>query len=523
MAKSKIVTTYEKTFEARMTERLQKACKPRIPAQSLFAMVAKEAGHSVNARNVTGVYTAIKPLIEGLVLAEVVRFRHVENGTSFYEIPSIPSDGAGIKPAGQGEVRKDWRMTEDCLHSQACKAIAKHVFVTNRAHLAIAEEQNLNKRVYHKGEWYSQEEYIPTEEDDLKYKDLLDRQMRMIASHKALLEKYPSGWSFDVFTDDRGRVYYAGGYASPHCGSLARYLYTQAGQVTCDHRTSFAQNFSLLTGSKIGQWCGVGTDADSDFWMNALAHYGLTIKPHSPEREIAKRYGMPTFYGAGKVRATASADAVAGEFLSRGKLSKARYEELMKALDLLGDDLRDFSERARSFAQSWVDIGEHPQWETPSGFHAEKHYWAHVDKIWNSGTNATWAYPKSMTSRLETRRICERTDKEKGDKSVLVATGANLLQSIDASVLTRACLKFFNLTGYTPYVIHDSYTVEESDRATLEKCVVESMIETADSEQMQAIRRELSLPPVKVIIGKRKESAGVRNLDLRKMNPLDIE
>ena len=520
MAKSKIATN---EFIETITAALQKKSKPRISAQSLFATVSEKADYSVNARNMTGVYTAIKPLIEALVLAEVVRFRYVENGTSFYEIPSIPSDGAGIKPAGQGTVRKNWRLRGDSLHSQAMQAIAKHVFITNRAHLAIAEEKNYSKLVFHKGVWLTKEEYIPTEEDGLKYSDLLDKQLRMIASHKAMLEKYPQGWSFDVYADDRGRVYYAGGYASPHCGSLARYLYTLEGQVTCDHRTSFAQNFSLLTGSKIGQWCGVGVDHDTDFWVNALAHYGLTIKPHSAEREIAKRYGMPTFYGAGKARATESADEVAGEFLSRGKLSKQRYEELLKALDKLGDDLRDFSERARTFAKSWVDIGEHPQWETPSGFHAEKHYWTHLDKVWNSGTNETWAYPKSMTSRLETRRICERSDKEKGDKSVLVATGANLLQSIDASILTRACLKFYNLMGYTPYVIHDSYTIEESDRATLEKCVIESMIETADSEQMQVLRRELSLPPVKVIIGKRKGAEGVRNLDLRKMNPLDIE
>lgn len=522
MAKSKIIVATEATLE-KITAHLQREGRPTIPAQSMFPLVASAAGYHVNARNSNEVYTAVKPLLEKLILTEVVKFHYVEGGTSFYEVPAVPQNGTGVKPAGQGEVRQNWRLSEGSLHLQAMQVIAKHVFITNSERLAEAEAQNLNKKVFHKGAWKTSQEYVPTEEDDLKFEDLLLRQARMIACHKALLETHPDGWSFDVFADDRGRVYYAGGYASPHCGSLARYLYTQAGEVTCDHRTSFAQNFALLTGSQIGQWCGVGTDVDTDFWMNALKHYGCEIQPHSPEREISKRYGMPTFYGAGKARAKASAEETARAFIARGELTKERFEELLCALERMGEDLRDFSERARAFAQSWVDIGEHPQWETPSGFHAEKHYWTHIDKVWNSGTNETWAYPKSMTSRLKTRRICERTDKERGDKSVLVATGANLLQSLDASVLTRACLKFYEETGYAPYVIHDSYTVQEEDRDTLQRCVISAMIETADSDQLKALRRELSLPPVKVLTGRRTPDPKCRNLDMRAMNPLDLE
>lgn len=523
MAKSKIITAVESTLRNKIVERLKREGRPTIPAQSMFALVAGVADYRVNARNATHVYTSVKPVIEDLVLSEEVRFHFVEGGTSFYEIPSVPQNGTGVKPAGHGEVRPNWRLPADSLHMQAMICIAKHIFITNREHLAVAETHLLNNEVYHKGAWYNQSEYRPTEEDDLKFEDLHNRQMRMVATHRVLLEEHPQGWSFDVFADDRGRVYYAGGFASPHCGSLARFLYTQAGQVTCDHRTSFAQNFSLLTGSKIGQWCGVGVAEDTDFWVNALEHYGCTIQPHSPEREISKRYGMPTFYGAGKARAKAAAEETASAFIARGELPRERFEALMVALERLGEDLRDFSERARTFAQSWVDIGEHPQWETPSGFHAEKHYWTHVDKTWNSGTNETWAYPKSMTFRLETKRICERSDKERGDKSCQVATGANLLQSIDASVLTRACLKFYGVTGYAPYVIHDSYTVKESDRDTLTECVVDAMREVADSAEMKALRRELSLPPVKVLTGRRTPDPKCRNLDMRAMNPLDIE
>ena len=146
---------------------LKKQARPLPRKRCLRPYPINLATH-VNARNMTGVYTKIKPLIEALVLAEVVRFRYVENGTSFYEIPSIPSDGAGIEPAGQGTVRPNWRLSKKIVCTEAMQAIAKHVFITNRAHLAIAEEKNYSKLVFHKGVWLTKEEYIPTEEDDLK-------------------------------------------------------------------------------------------------------------------------------------------------------------------------------------------------------------------------------------------------------------------------------------------------------------------------------------------------------------------
>ena len=523
MAKSKIVTAYEKNFEARMTERLQETGRPRLPAQSLFAMVAKEAGYNVNARNCVSVYTAIKPLIEGLVLAEIVKFRHVENGTSFYTIPCIPQDGAGVKPAGMGEFRTSWRVQKDTPHYKAGVALAGRVFKPNLEALKEAEEQTAQGFVFHKGEWKSKADYFPVEEDDKSYDDLLQTQMRQCASIRALSKQYPLGFSFDVKCDDRGRFNYLGGYASPHYGRLARKIYTLSEMVTLDHRTSFAQNFALLTGSAIGRNCGVGTDVDTDFWAGSLAHYGVTVKPHSPEREVCKRYGMPRFYGAGEQTATEKATLVASEYISRGKLSEQRFKELLKALQALGENLRDFGDRARAFAQSWVDIGEQPRWQTPSGYTSCQEYWTHVDRVWNSGTNETWAYPKSMTSRLETRRICERSDKERGDKSVLVATTANILQSLDASVLALATVEFTALTGYAPYTIHDSYTVHKDDAATLTMCVVNAMRKVADSAEVKALRRELSLPPVKVLFGSRKEDPKARNLDMRAMNPLDIE
>lgn len=517
------VKTATPEFIEAVTNRLSAMGKPRIPAQTLFAIVSECAGYDVNARNVVGIYTMVKPLVEALVLSETIKFRFVENGTSFYTVPTIPSDGTGVKPAGKGELRTSWRLPKSSVHYTAGVALATRVFKANTEALAEAEKQLTQGLVFHKGEWKSKQDYKPVEDDDKKYDDLLAVQMRQVSSIRALTQQYPTGWSFDVKCDDRGRFNYLGGYASPHCGRLARMLYTLDDMVTLDHRTSFAQNFSLLTGSKLGKMCGVGTDADVDFWTSALAHYGLTIKPHSPEREISKRYGMPRFYGAGETTATEKATSVAGEYIAKGKLSEQRFKELLKALQCLGEDLRDFCERARAFAQGWVDIGEHPRWTTPSGYTSCQKYYTHVDKAWNSGTNEVWAYPKNMTSRLATRRICEKSDKEKGDKSVLVATTANILQSLDASVLALAIVEFKSLTGYAPYTIHDSYTVMKEDHVTLMTCVVNAMRKVADSDEVKALRRELALPPVKVLFGNRKEDPKVRNLDMRAMNPLDIE
>lgn len=137
--------------------------------------------------------------------------------------------------------------------------------------------------------------------------------------------------------------------------------------------------------------------------------------------------------------------------------------------------------------------------------------------------NETWAYPKSMTIQIETRKICERPRKDVPEKSVLVATTANILQSLDASIMAMTICKFHEQTGLILAPVHDAYIVPKEYAAVLTACVVESMRELADSDAVKSLRRELNLPPVKVLTGKARPSSSMRNLDLREMNPLDEE
>lgn len=518
------ITQATPDFIQAIADRLASRGRPKIPAQGFFQFVAREAGYEVNALNHNAVCTAVKPLIESLVLQEVVKFRYVEGGTSFYTVTAVPSNGTGVKPAYQGEFRKNWRTKKGGLHEEAGKLMAQTVFFPDLAFLSEAKAQLEAGSVYHDDCWCTRKEYKPSDDEEQTFEEVSKAQMYQVASISALAEQFPRGFSFDVFCDDRGRFYYAGGYASPHCGKLNRRIYTHTDSMVClDHRTSFAQNFALVTGSTIGRHCGVGVSDECDFWVGVLSQYGVTIKHGSPERAIAKAYGMPTFYGAGKARATESADKVARTFITTGKLSEPRYNELLSALEKVGEDLRDFGERTRAFAQSWVDIGEMPRWNIPTGFTACKEYYTHVTREWNSGSNETWAYPRSMTTRIETKRICEKSNAERGDKSVLVATCANILQSLDSSVLAGAIVRFHKLTGYAPYVIHDSYTVNKEDEKTLIKCVIESMRAVADSDEVAELRRDLSLPPVKAVFGNRKPDPKKRNLFMIDMNPLDRE
>lgn len=506
------VTARLEEMKAETLRILQKQGRPRVPAQSLFIAACRAAGLDAK-RNLVQDFTAVKPLVRALCTAGDVEFHYVENGTSFYTVPSIdPATGNSARPAGQGVAEPDeLRLPAESLHSRALSLLAKKVWRVNRAHLDTALEQNAQGKLFHDGQWVE----CDAQDDSFK------QQTLQIAAVSALFERQEAV-SFDAFCDDRGRLYIRGGYASPHMGKLGRWLYTADDEVTLDHRTSFVQNFSLLTGSQWGKHCGVGTREGCDFWQGMLKPYGIEIAPHSQARQACKAYGMPRFYGAGQELASERASAILQAAISAGELSQDDANAILDALEKLGERLTSFQEKTRTFAQSFCEWGEHPQWETPSGFHAMKRYYHHRSMLWNSSENDAVFYPKSMTVLVQTRQICESV-KDEHDKSVLVATTANILQSLDASVMAMTIVKFHERTGLTLFPIHDSYTVPSEHRDTLTECVIESMREVADAPETKALRRELGLMPVKVITGKARPSTDAVNLDLREMNPLDEE
>lgn len=517
MATSKIIAHVSARMEelkAETLRRLQKAGRPRVVAQTVFITAARACGLQAT-RNIVADLTAVKPLIRAMVADGSLVFHHVEGGTSYYTIPSVDGmTGNTAHQAGGASFEVDPRhIGEDCLHLQAGKLIASRVWRVNVRRLEEAKDRHNNGYLFDDFEW-------------VKAKDTTDTafvsQGQQIAAVSAIVESIGINVAFDAFCDDRGRFYVRGGYASPYMGKLGRWLYTADDECTLDHRTSFAQNFALLTGDAMGQHCGVGTAEDCDFWKGLLAPYGVDIAPHSKHREACKAFGMPLFYGAGQSLAASRRDVLLSEAVSAGEISEEQAKAIAEALDAVGEKLKGFQELTRSFAQSFVDWGEDPYWVTPSGFKACKKYRTHKAVIWNSGENEAWAYPKSMTLKVKTGTICTQP-KDEADKSVLVATTANILQSLDASLMAKVIVSFKQETGVTLFPLHDSYTVPKELAPALTACVIQAMRELADSDEMKALRRELNLPPVKVITGKARPSDQMRNLDLRAMNPLDEE
>ena len=517
MSQSKIIVHVQARMEelkARTLASLKKAGRPRVPAQTVFTH-ASRASWLDCTRAIVSDFTQVKPIIRSMVAGGMLEFHHVENGTSFYTIPSMdPATGNTAHAPGEAVFDVDeHHITEPCLHSQAGALIASRIWRVNMSRLEIARAQHEQGFAFNDGKWV----VANPSSDGFKQQGL------QIAAISAICEQYGGKVSFDAFCDDRGRFYVRGGYASPYMGKLGRWLYTADDECTLDHRTSFAQNFALLTGDAMGQHCGVGTAEDCDFWKGLLTPYGVDIAPHSKHREACKAFGMPLFYGAGQSLAAERRDVLLSEAVSAGEISDEQAKAIAEALDAVGEKLKGFQELTRSFAQSFVDWGEDPYWTTPSGFRACKKYRTHKTIVWNSGENdCTWYCPKSMTLKVKTGMICTQP-KDEADKSVLVATTANILQSLDAALMAKVIVSFKQETGVILFPLHDSYTVPKELAPALTTCVIQAMRELADSDEMKALRRELNLPPVKVITGKARPSDQMRNLDLRQMNPLDEE
>lgn len=518
MAKSKIIAHVEARLEDLQTKTLaslKKAGRPRVPAQTVF-MHASRASWLDCTRAIVSDFTCVKPLIRSMVAGGMLEFHYIENGTSFYTIPSMdPATGNTAHTPGEATFEVDPRHIEqDCLHLQAGRLIASRVWRVNVRRLEEARDKHANGYMFDDFKWVK----CPDENDTA-----FIAQRQQIAAVSAIVESIGIEVAFDAFCDDRGRFYVRGGYASPYMGKLGRWLYTADDECTLDHRTSFAQNFALLTGDAMGQHCGVGTAEDCDFWHGLLAPYGVNIAPHSLHRDACKAYGMPLFYGAGQSLAAQRRDTLLKQAVSAGEIDQPQADAIAEALDAVGEKLKGFQESTRAFAQSFVDWGEDPYWTTPSGFKACKKYRTHKSIVWNSGENdCTWYCPKSMTVKVKTGVICTQP-KDEADKSVLVATTANILQSLDAALMAKVIVSFKQETGVTLFPLHDSYTVPKELAPALTACVIQAMRELADSEEMKALRRELNLPPVKVITGKARPSDQMRNLDLRQMNPLDEE
>ena len=500
--------------------------KPTLTAQALFSLVASAAGFKVMPRNAVEIFKAVSDTVQELVESGELSYQYVQDGGSYSIHHHAPQEVQGVEP--------NKRFNGDSLHLQAARLMASRKFRPNSERVKIARTELEKGKVFSGGEWLTQEEYDrkitsdPFEEaendslhDEAKsFNELVSIQKWMIEQMK----EDPGERTFAVKCDDRGRFYYKGGFLSPHNGRFARWLYTHSDELTFDHRTSFAQMISIILGdSELGSKVGITSDMDGDFYQGIAASVGIEIDRHGIDREAMKRAIMPAAYGA-------------GEKLSRARFEKVyadKDQEANKELwDVVAKSLKNFAHlqaQTRQFARMFAEDGETPEWLTPSGFTAKKHYFVHrqVQVVFDMDESNSWFRPMTMKVAVPTKLVCTQAMKaengQPAQKSVIVATMANFVQSLDAALMAHVIYGFHEATGEVLYPIHDSYTVKKEHADILQKTVRDSLRKIAASPELAEIRKAMHLPPVRVQIGDEVPEGRGRIIDLRKMSPLEEE
>lgn len=433
--------------------------------------------------------TAVKPIVRELVDEEAIYFTPSSGLYTIYDA-TPETIGDIIHEATKGQYIARWG-EQDTAHAKAGNILASAVWTVHIDRLEIAEARLTGDCVFQKGNWVAVD-------DDAELKARAEQQLQAV---KQLKELYAvrTTWSYDVFSDFRGRFYYRGKLITPQSGELMKWLLICIcnGELTpdlveVDHRSSFAQIESILSGQRrLGLLCGVGTTEETDFY-SAIAKQAGYNELTKQQREAVKRATMPKAYGAGE-------KVLKPNFLAHWNDEDA-YKEIQKHTQAL-----DFVKRA---CQAWASrdgrANRQTEWTTPSGFHAKQRYWIKNDVSWNSHDDTEMYYPKSFTITEYTNRVCidsyEGTEfggeTVKECKSAVVAQTANLVQSLDASLLALTTVKFFERTGITPWAIHDAYIIPRDTANVLNECMEESFKEMIESEEMASIKAQLQLTKV---------------------------
>lgn len=499
--------------------------KQTITAQALFSIVARAEGYKLMPRNAAETFKAVSETVRTLVESGEISYQYAPDGGYYTVHHHTPQEVQGVEP--------NHRFNGDSLHLQAARIMSARIFTPNMTRVKIAREELEAGLVYSGGEWLNREEYerkLVVDAFEEATNDSLNEVKpfnELRAIQKWMIEQFEQDSSprvFPVKNDDRGRFYYKGGFLSPHNGRFARWLYTHEDECTFDHRTSFVQMISLILGDdELGRQVGITSDAEGDFYQTLAKEAGLEIDRHGTDREAMKRAIMPASYGA-------------GEKLSRARFEKVyadKGEEVNKALwEVVAKSLKIFAHlqaQTRNFAREFAEDGETPEWLTPSGFTAKKHYFVHrqVQVVFDVDESNSWYRPMTMKISVPTKLISTQSVKaengQPGQKSVIVATMANLVQSLDASLMAHVIYNFHQATGEILYPIHDSYTVDKDRAEILQRVVRDSIRKIATSPELAEIRRMLHLPPVRVQTTDEVPEGRGRVLDLRWMNPLETE
>lgn len=472
----------------------------KYSAQSFFLKVCSLMGLPTSPRKIKHSLASAKHAVKALVDNGFVDFYYNEGSYSWYIIPTTAERAKmSARAVGEGKVLENWHLPSDSLHMQAARLLAARKYTPNAERVKTLKAKLAEGIIFKDGKFVKLDE-APTEEDKAKFEE-----QQAIAEAMDTL----GAASFDCGCDGRGRFYLGGGLVSPQNGRLLRWLFTHDDETTLDHRTSFAQLLTLLYGlPKLGLKCGIGTTEPCDLYLGILKSAGIDATHDSPERLVCKKIIMPMAYGQSSKNAAAVADEL-------GKSLGIEPDRLRKVLDAALKAAKAFEKLsfdARRFAQECADDGEMPSWVTPSGFRACKDYFTRRRVEWCTGDDSGEVMPCSMTFLIPTKVIATKGSEELGYKSVLVATAANIIQSLDAALMARVVVAFHKETGEIPFTIHDSYTVSKKNADALRRIVADQMGAMYTSKEMDEIRRELRIPRGRLGL-----------IDFGRMNPLEKE
>ena len=448
----------------------------KYSAQSFFLKVAQLMGLPISPRKLKQSLASAKHAVKALVDNGWVDFYYNEGSYSWYIIPTTAERAKmSARAVGEGRVLENWRLPSDSLHMQAAQLMATRKYTPNPKRVQTLKQRLTEGFVFKDGKFAKMDE-DPLAEDREKYEE-----------QKAIAEALDTlgAASFDCGCDGRGRFYLGGGLISPQNGRLLRWLFTHDDETTLDHRTSFAQLLALLYGlPELGKRCGIGTAEPCDLYIGILKAAGIDADHDSPERKVCKKIIMPMAYGQSAKNAQKEAEEL-------GKSLGIEPERLRKVIDAALKAAKAFEKLsfdARRFAQECADDGEMPQWTTPSGFRAMKEYYTRRRVEWCTSDDSGETMPCSMTFLIPTKVIATKGSEELGYKSVLVATAANIIQSLDAALMARVVVEFHKQTGEIPFTIHDSYTVSKKNADALRRIVADQMGEPLNTLRFISIR-----------------------------------
>lgn len=117
-----------------------------------------------------------------------------------------------------------------------------------------------------------------------------------------------------------------------------------------------------------------------------------------------------------------------------------------------------------------------------------------------------------MTFHLKTKMLSDNSESSTNVKKAYIATTANIIQSLDAALLARSIVTFYQRTKEIPFTVHDSYTVSRDNAKVLEEVVCDEMRKLLNDPDMKKLRKLLRIP-----------AGRIQHMDLTLMYPLSEE